>query len=166
MPDQPRIFNGGYTLTGPKGHVFVRIRTKLKAWSGWEEGDRYIELQNGQHWEKFGRVEDAGIHVFQYCHRQRTANNPCLNVYDAVAEILMDLLTVPEMLSRYRPMGYTYICHATCLRCNRVLKDEVSIARGLGPECAGKGRRTPRELEPDVDIHDIDPHGLIQADLH
>jgi hypothetical protein len=36
----------------------------------------------------------------------------------------------------------------TCKRCGRTLKDPVSIARGLGPVCAGSGGSSSRRRPP------------------
>jgi hypothetical protein len=140
------IRNGGYTLTSQRTgeHLFIRIRTKMNAGFGaWKKGDRYIEIQRGQHWEKFGFVTHNGIKVFPYLKRAKYSAIPGVadtkpSIYEVAASILTDLTTVPVEVSRFRPMGYDYVLHATCAICNRVLKDEVSIRIGIGPDCRGK----------------------------
>lgn len=141
------IFNGVFTVNNPKTnqHRTFRIRTQSKD-ARWMPGMRVISLLTGpdntSNYESFGFVGDTGIKVW----RKKRGGLGLPSAHEKFAVILQSLFEF-RARSPYAHYGLTLQESCTCIFCNRALTDPLSIATGIGPECA-KARNINREAMP------------------
>lgn len=122
--------NGYLTLVNPAtgNHRTFRIRTQ-PADSDFAPGQRVVSLlvgpNNGHDYMGFGFVQpDGTIRLWKrFCE-------------DSVFAVYCDMLTNPRKWQERHNIAYMNESH--CRRCNRLLTTPDSIARGIGPECAGR----------------------------
>lgn len=131
IPATSVIPNGIYTLRFPCGsHRTFRVFT-MREDARFAPGKRVIAMLIGPEnagfsdYEKFGWVDDAGIHVWKRFQNQKQAE---------YARLLWMLATGCE------GDGYELLISKRCLRCNRTLTTPESIEMGIGPECREKLR--------------------------
>ena len=125
-----KIPNGFYTLTFPDdSHKTFRIHTK-KSTSKFAPGKRVFSLligpDNTADYEGQGFVDETGIHVWK--QKRGGQYNP--SKIEQYAAIVWSLAVDGESLE-----GYELLVSKRCLRCNRLLTDDVSISLGIGPTC-------------------------------
>lgn len=125
--EKPAIFNGTYTIQGPKGHRTFRIKTQ-KDDATFAPGSRVIALlvgsDNTSDYKGFGFVK--GDQIFVWKSKRGTGD------WETYAKLLRKLALGEEV------PGYTLHLAGTCVRCNRKLTVPWSIENGIGPICASK----------------------------
>jgi len=118
------VHNGIITVTNPqtqKAKTF-RIQTLL---GGAMAGARAVQVQIGpdqadwHSWATFGLIEHGRVQLWLRW------NTP---TYQGYTRLLQEPMT-------YARRGYVYTIEIHCRRCNEVLIDPESVARGLGPMC-------------------------------
>ena len=126
IPTASVIPNGLFTITFPCGsHRTFRIFTK-RADAKFAPGKRVVAMLIGpdnasfSDYEKFGFVDDTGIHVWKRFANQRQAE---------YARLLWMLATGCEA------DGHTLLISKRCLRCNRPLTRPHAIEAGIGDDC-------------------------------
>ncbi len=119
---QQWLANGIYTIRFSCGtHKTIRVHTQQL---GPMAGRRLLSLligpDNSTDYETFAELTPYGVFVWKRFKNARQA---------AYAELLM-LLAKGEKIEDHELM-----VSKRCMRCNRLLTDDVSITAGLGPEC-------------------------------
>ncbi len=145
-----RLFNGTYTIrnrtTGK--HRTFRITTQ-KPDATFAPGRRVVSLLTGadntRDYTRFGFVSDAGIEVFAK-HRALAGGKP--TDWEQYARMLWDLAVEN---GRWLAASHELQQAGTCILCNRLLTDPVSIATGIGPVCGGRSARGEREMGGDAE---------------
>jgi Family of unknown function (DUF6011) len=128
------IFNGTYTLVGPKGRRTVKVETIKPGRFGTNSfvekflGQRIVKLMTGPDNENsftmIGWLK-SGDQFVPTQKNEGTAN-------ETIGRIFVQIVTVGRE-------GYSFQKASTCRRCNRKLTVPSSIDAGLGPECATRG---------------------------
>ena len=129
----PVVYNGEYTIKGPRGHRTFRISTVKDRGSDFSHrnaGKRILAVMVGTDneagYKKIGWF-DGGVKI--WANQKGTVYETLGKVFEAV------------VVGKGIP-GYEYMCSRRCRVCDRLLTSPESIERGVGPECADRGRPT------------------------
>lgn len=142
------IFNGTFTIKNLKTgeHRTFRIRRQSEK-SNFAPGRRIVWLLTGQNnttdYTPFGFINDNSVSVSVF-YKKRGVGEP--SNWEKFATILQSLFHF-RSASPYARYGLTMQEACTCIYCNRPLTDPLSIATGIGPECA-KARNIDRSRLP------------------
>lgn len=122
------IFNGTFTLIGPRGHRTLKVKTVR---AGSLEGRRIVSLMTGSDNESdftgFGFVNpDNSVSVW----RKFAGSDK-----EIIGRVFVKLYMGGEI------PGYSIEASKSCIVCNRKLTSPESLESGIGPECSGRKSR-------------------------
>lgn len=128
------IFNGTYTLTGPRGRRTIEVETIKPGRDGASEfvqrflGQRVVKLlvgpDNTSDYRMIGWLKPGD----RFVATQKNIGTD--NEKIGLAFVKIVTVGIP---------GYEVLMAAKCRRCGRKLTVPSSIDDGIGPDCAGKG---------------------------
>lgn len=127
------IYNGTFTLIGPKSHRTVSVKTAKK---GSLKGSRIISLfvgtDNTRDYEGYGFVTAAheGSDTVKIWNSKRNSARQ----FEIISAVFAKLAQGGEIA------GYTIEESRSCVACNRKLTSPESVLSGIGPECGGRSK--------------------------
>lgn len=144
----PRVQNGTYTVSGPRGHYTLKVHTAQKAGL---KGQRIISLlvgpDNTTHYRGVAFWHDADGFVQVWTkHRSWAHKYPRINgrTWSKTWNKTEKRLAMWADLALRGDKGfwsshdYGLMLEGRCVRCNRPLTDPKSIELGIGPKCRGE----------------------------
>lgn len=139
----PRVKNGAFTITAPDGrHFSLKLYTRQFG----DEWKRVVALKVGHSFTGVAFWNDAEGFGYVWKKHRAHLSRGRFDGYSwprGGSGVERKLATWSDLALRgddghWANEGYTVVCVAFCVRCNRELTDPESIRLGLGPTCRGE----------------------------
>ncbi len=146
--NQPKIYNGIYTITSPTGsHRTFRVFTSKR--EGGFKGKQIVQLfigtnntdySNPYEWHAFGHIATTSITIWierakQHGCQSLGSEQAGIQFFEKLAKMFYSLASGNE---QFLKLGCTIQVSKHCFKCNRVITNPDSLDLGYGPECTKK----------------------------